>query len=366
MTNLLHAHGRCTGPLALCAAIACTTIACTTIACGADQDPTQTTDATASASISTASASASASASTTTATSTTDGESTASPVTTGPDDTGQVTLTTAGPSGDPDSGPMTSAGPSTGPDDTGPDDTGPAETTVEEPSEFFTMTDPLKGGTMGTPVGGGFDDSGWTVTGVADRVYWSVPRLTEGFVEFTVANITPANLPLNDHEIFAMYEGGYDIEHPIGYDPEFRNNAYKSMIRIYGELEGPERFGKQKIMWGICPFGAPGYHNGGCPCVSPEGFFDEPFGGDGTWDGTPQRLRVEWKDGVTTYSRNGAEVLKIEWYDTGLTFGPEDLYVSLGNPRPEAVGSASMPIGAVFSDVVIEGWTGPVAATCGQ
>lgn len=348
MTNLLHAHGRCTGSLALAL--------CATLACGGDPDPTQTTDA-ASASISTASASASAS---TTATSTADAESTAATVTTGPD-----TLTSAGPSGDPDSGPMTSAGPGTGPDDTGPGDTGPAETTVEEPSEFFSLTDPLKNGTMGTPVGGGFGDSGWTVTGNADRIYWSVPRLTEGFVEFTVAGITLDNLPLNDHEIFAMYEGGYDIEHPIGYDPEFRNNAYKSMIRIYGVQEGGDRVGKQKIMWGICPFGAPGYHDGTCPCVSPAGFFDEPFGGDGTWDGTPQRLRVEWKDGVTTYSRNGAEVLKIEWYDTGLTFGPEDLYVSLGNPRPEVVGGASMPIGAVFSDLVIEGWTGPVAATCG-
>ena len=42
-----------------------------------------------------------------------------------------------------------------------------------------------------------------------------------------------------------------------------------------------------------------------------------------------------------------------------------DLYVSLGNPRPLEVESAGMPIGAVFSDVVIEGWTGPASATCG-
>lgn len=241
--------------------------------------------------------------------------------------------------------------------------TSAAESTAEAPSEHFMFSDPLLGGTTGTALGGSFGDAGWTVTGKADRVYWEVPRLVEGSVEFTLANVTLANLPLNDHEVFAMYEGGHGIEHPIGYNPEFRNNAFKSMIRIYGAAEG-DRVGKQKIMWGICPFGAPGYHDGTCPC-SDGGFFDEPFGGDGSWDGSPQKLRVAWADGVTRYYRDDVEVLAIDWSSTGLTFGPQALYVSLGNPRPEEVDSAGMPIGAVFSNVVIEGWTGPETAVCG-
>jgi hypothetical protein len=280
---------------------------------------------------------------TTTTTTTTTGEPTTTAATSGPppDTTSTSTSTTTTTTGEPG----TTAGSSGGFE-----------------SEYFMLADPLIDGTMGTPVGGAFGPDGWTVTAVADRIYWSVPRLVEGSVEFTIKNLTNDMLPLADHEVFAMYEGGHGIEHPIGYSPEFRNNAYKSMIRIYGAAEG-DRFGKQKIMWGLCPFGA-GYHDGTCPCTDPQGFFEEPFGGDGTWDGTPQRLRVEWKDGVTRFSRNGNEVLSIDWTESGLTFGPQELYVSLGNPRPEAVDTAAMPIGAIFADVVIEGWTGPEAATC--
>lgn len=262
----------------------------------------------------------------------------------------------------------TSAGTSgeatTGPQTTDPQTTG-SSSSGGEPSEFFMFADPLIGGTMGTALGGSFGDAGWTVTGKTDRVFWSVPRLVEGKVAFTIAGVTLDNLPLNDHEVFAMYEGGYDIAHPIGYSPEFRNNAFKSMIRIYGQAE-VGRTGQQKVMWGVCPMGAPGYHGGECPCTSPVGFFDEPFGGDATWDGSPQRLTVEWKDGVTRYLRNDVEVLSIDWSATGLAFGPEDLYVSLGTPRAEAVDTAGMPIGAVFSDLVIEGWTGSASAACQQ
>lgn len=228
------------------------------------------------------------------------------------------------------------------------------------PAEHVMFSDSLKGGTTGTAVGGSFGPEGWTVTDRADRVYWALPRLVEGSAEFTVTGVTLANLPLNDHEIFAMYEGGKGIEHPINYNPEFRNNAFKSMIRIYGVAEG-DRQGQQKIMWGMCPFGA-GAHDGTCPCAS--GFFAEPFGGDPGWDGTPQVLRVEWADGVTRYLRNGGEVLTIEWAASGQTFGPEALYLALGGPRPLDVDTAGMPIGAVFSDLIVEGWTGPESVMC--
>lgn len=259
-----------------------------------------------------------------------------------------------------------SSGGSTGGVDGGSTDA-PASSTGEggtgEPPEYVMFSDPLIGGTLGSAVGGSFGADGWTVTGKADRVYWSVPRLVEGSVEFTLSGVTLANLPLNDHEVFAMYEGGHGIEHPIGYNPEFRNNAFKSMIRIYGAAE-VGRAGQQKIMWGMCPLGAPGYHDGACPCGSPVGFFEEPFGGDGGWDGSPQKLRVAWADGVTRYFRNDTEVLAIDWSASGLSFGPETLVVSLGNPRPEQVDTAGMPIGAVFSDLKVEGWTGPPATIC--
>jgi hypothetical protein len=228
---------------------------------------------------------------------------------------------------------------------------------------MFMLSDPLVDGTLGNALGGSFGADGWTVTGNADRIYWELPRLAEGSVEFTMANVTLDNLPLEDHEVFGLYEGGYDIEHPIDYNPEYRNNNYKSMIRIYGQAE-PGRSGEQKIMWGMCPDGPPGYIEGdGCVCGT--SFFEEPFGGDPTWDGSPQRLRVEWGGGFTRYLRNDEVILEIDWSTSGLNFGPDALYVSLGTPRPEDVGTASMPIGALFSDVVIEGTTGPVQSCPG-
>lgn len=267
-----------------------------------------------------------------------------------PDPTGGSSGPTSGPTSGSTSG-ATGAGTS-------------GDATTGEPSEFVSIHDPLIGGTTGTALGGSFSDAGWTVTSRTDRIFWAVPRLVEGSVEFTLTGVTLANLPLNDHEVFAMYEGGHGIEHPIGYNPEFRNNAYKSMIRIYGTAE-VGREGKQKLMWGLCPMGAPGYHGGECPCAAPQGFFDEPFGGDGSWDGSPQRLRVEWGGGVTRLLRNDAAVVTIDWASSGLSFAPAELFVSLGTSRAEDVDTAGMPIGAVFSDVRIEGWTGPEAATCG-
>ena len=270
----------------------------------------------------------------------------------------------AGSTGEPASGdsgaPTTGAGSTGSAASTGPGSESGGEASSGEAAEHVMFSDSLKGGTTGVAVGGSFGAEGWTVTDRADRVYWALPRLVEGSAEFTITGVMLANLPLNDHEIFAMYEGGKGIEHPINYNPEFRNNAFKSMIRIYGVAEG-DRQGKQKIMWGMCPFGA-GAHDGTCPCAS--GFFDEPFGGDPSWDGTPQVLRVEWADGVTRYLRNGAEVLTIEWAASGQTFGPEALYLSLGGPRPLDVDTAGMPIGAVFSDLIVEGWTGPESVMC--
>lgn len=113
-------------------------------------------------------------------------------------------------------------------------------------------------------------------------------------------------------------------------------------------------------MFGLCPSGAPGYDACGC-----ESFFEEPFGGDGAWDGSPERLLVEWGGGITRLLRNGAEVVSIDWSASGLDFGPQELHMSLGSARADAVDTAGMPIGAVFSDVHVEGFEGPLAVCPG-
>jgi hypothetical protein len=228
------------------------------------------------------------------------------------------------------------------------------------PAAAFRLEDPLRDGTAGNAVGGAFGPDGWRVTDRTDRLWYALPRLVSGSVEFTVTGMSLDNLPLNDHEIFAMYEAGFGIEEPIDYNPEYRLNHYKGMLRVYGRAE-EGRVGEQKLMWGMCPSGAPGY--GECGCGS---FFEEPFGGEGDWDGSPRRLRIEWGDGRTAYFRDGVEVVAVDWADSGLTFGPSELHMSLGTSRASAVGDAGMPVGAVFSDLVVEGVEGPPATCAGQ
>ena len=118
-----------------------------------------------------------------------------------------------------------------------------------------------------------FAGDGWHVTDRRDRIWYALPRLTSGYVEFTLANVTMASLTdTSDSEIFSMYEAGYGIAEPIRYAPEFRENHYKCMLRLYANGE-TSRAGQQKLMWGMCPGGEPGY--GSCACGS---FFEEPFG----------------------------------------------------------------------------------------
>jgi hypothetical protein len=226
----------------------------------------------------------------------------------------------------------------------------------DAPPGVFTLEDPLRNGTLGNPVGGSFGPDGWTVTAPTDRIWFALPRLAAGSIQFTVTNMSNANLLVNDNEIFALYEAGYGIAEPINYNPEFRNNHYKAMLRIYGQAE-TGREGQQKLMWGMCPSGAPGYD--GCTCAE---FFEEPFGGDGTWTGASEQIRLEWGGGITRLVRNGAEVVAIDWSASGLEFGPSDLHFSLGTSRPAAVDTAAMPIGAVFSDLVITGTEGELAS----
>lgn len=223
-------------------------------------------------------------------------------------------------------------------------------------AQTYHFEDSLRGASTGNVAGGAFSGSGWTVTGVSDRIWYALPRLRTGTIEFTLANVTLAALPLADHEIFALYEDGHGIGEPIRYSPEFRNNHYKMLIRIYGTAEGA-RAGSMKFMWGMCPSGAPGYD--GCGCAS---FFEEPFADPGPWTGAPVRIRITWNETSAQLYRDGALVTDVDWSGSGLTFGPLDPHFMLGSPRNDG-GLAAMPIGATFSDLVVDGEMGALA-TC--
>ncbi len=223
----------------------------------------------------------------------------------------------------------------------------------------FELQDTLRGGTRGNAVGGHFEGDGWHTDDRRDVIWFPLPRLVEGAIEFTVTGIRTETLVLTDHEIFALYEAGHGIAEPIRYGPEFRGNHYKCLMRVYGQPEAA-RVGAQKLMWGMCPSGAPGY--GDCGCAS---FFEEPVGGDPTWNGEPSRVRVEWGGGLTRLLRNGVEAVQVNWADSGLVFGPSELHFTLGSPRAAAVDDAGLPVGVVFSDLSITGVEGELAVCPG-
>ncbi|NIX18604.1 MAG: hypothetical protein GWN07_01605, partial [Actinobacteria bacterium] len=123
----------------------------------------------------------------------------------------------------------------------------------------YRMEDSLRGGTsFGNPVGGELGADGWRVTDRGDRMWFEVPRLVSGSIEFTVTGIlftgvgNPTNIPESDYEILSMYEAGYGIGdgEPIRYAP-FIINHYKTLVRIYG-AEEVGRPGEQKLLARIC------------------------------------------------------------------------------------------------------------------
>jgi hypothetical protein len=225
----------------------------------------------------------------------------------------------------------------------------------------FELNDPLQGATLGQTKGGQLSEQGWTTTDTKDRLWYVVPRLTEGSVEFTVSGITLEKIPLVDHEIFSMYDGGYDLQEPVAYSPDFRNNAYKMLIRIYGQNE-PSRTGQQKLLLSLCPVGAPGYHDGICPCSNY--FNEEPFGGDPAFDGSPEVLRVEWSPTSMRYLRNGTQIHQTDWSSTGILWGPSKLHVLLGSPRNDLFPDVGMPVGITYSNLKIQGVEGPEGPLC--
>lgn len=225
----------------------------------------------------------------------------------------------------------------------------------------FSLNDSLKNAPQaGNPVGGSFGPEGWTVTAKTDRVWYAIPRLISGSIQFTVTGITIANLDLADHEIFSLYDAGYGITEPINYNPEFRDNRFKQLVRIYGQ-QVPDRLGAQKFIMLMCPDGAPGY--GTCACAKQYYDGDGTWGGNTNWDGSPTVIKVRWGNGQATYSRDGVDVWTNDYSQSGLFFGPSDLHFTIGCPRADAISDAGMPIGATFSDVIVEGEQGPMT-TC--
>jgi hypothetical protein len=202
----------------------------------------------------------------------------------------------------------------------------------------LVLDEPLQGSTTGTRAGGAFVAGGWQVTGKDDAIYWHVPTIANGAVEFDLRGLAPQErrAGMDDKtELFHMYDhtvGNADRNYLGGY----RDNPFKHFIRKIGALDVPKA-DAMEIVWQIRP---------NC---------EEPDTARLTWDpNTTYHFREEWgPDGA------GKSALKV-YRDGRLllttavpgSWKPGGHAVRIGaSPRRDP--AAGAPLGAVFSHVKV-------------
>src|SRR6185295_10727998 len=105
-------------------------------------------------------------------------------------------------------------------------------------AQELILDDSLRGSTQGTTGGGSFSGEGWRVTNKNDSIYWHIPTLPQGAVEFSVRGIIPndSRPEGNDkNEFFHMYDWTYNNADTV-YDG-YRNGPYKHFIRKTNMLD---------------------------------------------------------------------------------------------------------------------------------
>jgi hypothetical protein len=198
------------------------------------------------------------------------------------------------------------------------------------------LDDPLQGATLGTREGGEFVTGGWQVTGQTDTIFWHVPTVTNGAVEFDVRGLYPneCRAGMADKvELFHMYDHTWNNS-DYSYAPGYRDNPYKHFIRKTDCLD-TGRVNSMEIVWQIAPN------------------YTEPDTAQLSWDpNTTYRFREEWgPDGtgnaVLKVYRDGALLVTTavpgNWNPAG-----HSVRLAASTRRADDFGA---PIGAVFSHV---------------
>lgn len=220
-------------------------------------------------------------------------------------------------------------------------------------AEDLVLDDPLDGSSTGSVAGGEFvAGGGWKVTGLEDRIYWHVPSIAHGAVEFSVRGINPneCRATMNSKsELFHLYDptyGNADSDYS-GY----RNNPFKHFMRKTNCTDYiPTRIDSMEMVWTW----------GGAATET-----DTPVL---TWDpATTYRFREEWgPDGagnvVLHTTRDGAEVITITVVGTG---APGELSVRVGaSGRGAAEEEAA--IDAIYSSVKVWDLGSPAGPDAGS
>jgi hypothetical protein len=125
---------------------------------------------------------------------------------------------------------------------------------VQLPAQTLVLSDPLSGSTLGTKAGGSFAaGGGWQVTGHTNSIYWHIPTLSHGAVEWDMRglNVNEGRAGMQDKaELFHMYDysfGNADVNYNGGY----RDDPYKHFIRKIGTLGGATN--ALELVWQILP-----------------------------------------------------------------------------------------------------------------
>lgn len=202
----------------------------------------------------------------------------------------------------------------------------------------LVLDDPLRSATLGTASGGALEAGGWRVTATSDYVYWHIPTLLHGAVEFSVRGLNPqeGRAGIEDKsELFHMYDWTYDSADTnyTGY----RNNPFKHFVRKTGIADTrPGKTDAMELVWVIAPN------------------YTEPDTGVLDWDpAVSYRFREEWgPDGagnsVIRTFRDGVQIMEMsepgDWLPTGHA-------IRIGVARLAA--DAGAPLDAVFSDLQV-------------
>ncbi|MDP3278266.1 MAG: DNRLRE domain-containing protein [Deltaproteobacteria bacterium] len=224
--------------------------------------------------------------------------------------------------------------------------------------------------------GGTFGPNGWTTTGPTDTIWWSIPAtLPRGRFEVSATGLSiAASLTGQEHDLIGIY-GQTDRAEPVAYNPWYRNNEFKFIVRVFGALNtcsGCQAVGSSKLELALCPALSPlGYTETTCPasCVAAGyDFWQAYLGPRGrgeplSWDAaTTYRFVITWEPGRATYSRGGPEGTE------SLTFpgeyAPRELRVRIGPPSSERGPDVAMPRNVTFSNAIVQGEPGAATPSC--
>jgi hypothetical protein len=178
-----------------------------------------------------------------------------------------------------------------------------------------------------TVYGGTFTGAGWRVDDASSRLFWDFGAQVErGDVSVTVSDVALEDVTLaNNHLIELFSEGGHWGD----------NRAIN--LRVYGrgtEAEPASDWGQIKlVVWDRAT----------------DLFAEERYAGV-DWDGLPHVWRITWDTSWCVLYRDGAELIRLDVAGIDLRVG------TLWLPLNDWTGDYSAPIGALYSDLRLDGW----------